>query len=149
MKFITAIAALFVATVANAQVNFTNCVDTPPDIVLSTFSISPDPICIGKEICATVTGVLSLPVIAGAKFSVVGRWLGRIVYQDHHDLCTLMAAQGHPCPVLTTVTSITVCVPVKAHMPNNIPFQLTVKALNGNNHLLYCQAATVLATKTC
>ncbi|KAF9273193.1 hypothetical protein BGZ68_001729, partial [Mortierella alpina] len=93
MKFITAIAALFVATVANAQVPFTNCATGNTDIVIDTFSISPYPLCVGKEVCATGTGVLSTPVIAGAKLSIVGKYLGRIVYTDNHDLCTLMAAQ--------------------------------------------------------
>ncbi|KAF9574611.1 hypothetical protein EC968_006026 [Mortierella alpina] len=149
MKFITAIAALFVATVANAQVPFTNCATGPTDITIDTFSIAPYPLCVGKEVCATGTGVLSTPVIEGAKLSIIGKYLGRVVYTDNHDLCTLMAAQGHPCPIPTTLTSITACVPVKSTAPANIPVQLTVQATNGNNHVLFCQAATVTATKAC
>ncbi|KAG9325070.1 hypothetical protein KVV02_008542 [Mortierella alpina] len=149
MKFITAIAALFVATVANAQVPFTNCATGPTDIVIDSFTISPYPLCIGKEVKATGTGVLSTPVIAGAKLSIIGKYLGRIVYNDNHDLCKLMGDQGHPCPIPTTLTSITASVPVKSTAPANIPVQLTVQATNGNNHILFCQSATVTATKDC
>ncbi|KAF9961143.1 hypothetical protein BGZ72_004647 [Mortierella alpina] len=149
MKFITSIAALFVATVAKAQVDFANCATGPTDIVIDTFKIAPYPLCVGKEVCATGTGVLSTPVIAGAKLSISGKYLGRVVYTDNHDLCTLMAAQGHPCPIPTTLTSITACVPVKSTAPANIPVQLTVLATNGNNHVLFCQSATVTATKAC
>ncbi|KAF9946919.1 hypothetical protein BGZ70_002968 [Mortierella alpina] len=60
-----------------------------------------------------------------------------------------MAAQGHPCPIPTTLTSIKACVPVKTTAPANIPVQLTVQATNGNNRVLFCQAATVTATKAC
>ncbi|KAF9939068.1 hypothetical protein BGZ67_010036 [Mortierella alpina] len=149
MKFITAIAALFVATVANAQVPFTDCANGPTDLVIESFKIEPYPLCVGKNVTATGTGVLSTPVIAGAKLSIIGKYLGRIVYNDNHDLCTLMAGEGHPCPIPTTLTSISAKVPVKSTAPANIPVQLTVQATNGNNHLLFCQSATVTATKNC
>ncbi|KAG0213541.1 hypothetical protein BGX28_004177 [Mortierella sp. GBA30] len=148
MKFIAAIAALFVAAVANAQVPFTNCATTPTDITIDTFSIAPYPLCIGQNVCATGTGTLSTPVIAPAKLTITGKYLGRTVYNDNQDLCALMAAQGHPCPIPTTLNAITACVQVKANAPANIPVQLTVQATNGNNHVLFCQTATVTA-KNC
>ncbi|KAG0368585.1 hypothetical protein BC939DRAFT_469902 [Gamsiella multidivaricata] len=148
MKFIAAVAALFVAAVANAQVPFTNCATGATDIAITTFSIAPYPLCINQNVCATGTGTLSTPVVAGAKLAITGRYGGRVVYTDNQDLCALMAAQGHPCPIPTTLTSITACVLVKSTAPANVPVALTVLATNGNGNVLFCQSATVTA-KTC
>ncbi|GJJ71137.1 hypothetical protein EMPS_03487 [Entomortierella parvispora] len=145
MKFITAIAALLVAAVAQAQVPFTNCATGATDITIDTFSIAPYPLCVNKNVCATGSGSLSTPVIAGAKLSIVGRYLNKIVYTDNQDLCALMSAQGFPCPIPTTMTSITACVLVKSTAPVGIPVNLQVQATNGNGHVLFCQAAVVQA----
>ncbi|KAF9085851.1 hypothetical protein BGX23_009333 [Mortierella sp. AD031] len=148
MKFITALAALVVAAVANAQVPFTNCATTPTQIAITNFSIAPYPLCINQNVCATGTGTLSTPVVQGAKLAITGRYLGRIVYTDNHDLCTLMAAQGFPCPIPTTMTAITACVLVKPNAPPNIGVALQVLATNGDGGILFCQSATVQA-KNC
>ncbi|KAF9155867.1 hypothetical protein BG015_008229 [Linnemannia schmuckeri] len=148
MKFIAAIAALVVAAVANAQVPFTNCASGPTQIAIQTFSIAPYPLCINQNVCATGTGILNTPVIAGSTLSITGRYLGRLVYTDNHDLCTLMASQGFPCPLPTTMTSITACVLVKPNAPPNIGVALQVVAVNGDGGTLFCQAATVTA-KVC
>ncbi|KAG0055945.1 hypothetical protein BGZ83_006870 [Gryganskiella cystojenkinii] len=145
MKFIAALAALCVAAVAQAQVPFTNCASGATDITITAFSIAPYPLCVNQNVCATGTGTLSTPVVDGATLSIVGRYLNKIVYTDNQNLCTLMAAQGHPCPIPTTLTSITACVLVKPGAPVNIPVNLQVLATNGNGHTLFCQAATVTA----
>ncbi|CAO3570116.1 unnamed protein product [Mortierella alpina] len=146
MKFIAALAALVVATVANAQ-TFTNCATGVADMTVTGFSVNPYPLCIGQNVCATVTGTLSTPIIAPAKLAVTGKYLGRVVYSDNQDLCTVLAASGVPCPVPVSVTSVTACVLVKTTAPANIPVQLTILATNGNNHVLFCQAATVTAVQ--
>ncbi|KAF9937887.1 hypothetical protein BGZ75_004470 [Mortierella antarctica] len=146
MKFIAAIAALVVAAVANAQ-TFTNCAAGPTDMTLTAFSVTPYPLCIGQNVCATVSGTLSTPIIAPAKLSVTGKYLGRIVYTDNQDLCAVLLASGIPCPVPVSVTTVTACVLVKPSAPANIPVQLTILATNGNNHVLFCQAATVTAVQ--
>ncbi|KAG0293709.1 hypothetical protein BGZ96_002429 [Linnemannia gamsii] len=148
MKFIAAFAALLVATVANAQVPFTNCANGPTQIAIDSFKIEPYPLCINKNVCAIGTGVLSTPVIEGSTLSISGRYLGRLVYQDNHDLCTLMGSQGFPCPLPTTMTSIKACVLVKSSAPPNIAVALEVKAINGDSGTLFCQSATVTA-KNC
>ncbi|KAG9321460.1 hypothetical protein KVV02_003587 [Mortierella alpina] len=146
MKFIAAIAALVAAAVANAQ-TFTNCAAGPTDMALTAFSVTPYPLCIGQNVCATVSGTLSTPIVAPAKLSVTGKYLGRIVYTDNQDLCAVLAASGIPCPVPVSVTTVTACVLVKPSAPANIPVQLTILATNGNNHVLFCQAATVTAVQ--
>ncbi|KAF9546550.1 hypothetical protein EC957_009627 [Mortierella hygrophila] len=148
MKFIAAVAAILVAAVANAQVPFTNCATGPTQIAIDNFSISPYPLCINQNVCAEGTGTLSTPVIEGATLSITGRYLGRLVYTDNHDLCALMATQGQPCPILTNVNSIKSCVNVKPSAPPNIAVALQVSAINGDGGTLFCQAATVTA-KTC
>ncbi|KAG0086678.1 hypothetical protein BGZ93_005995 [Podila epicladia] len=147
MKFFAAIATLAIAAIANAQgPTWTDC--APPgtaDLTISSFSVTPYPLCIGQNVCASGNGVLSVPVIAPAKLSISGKYLGRVVYTDNQDLCAITAAAGQPCPIPITVTSITACVLVKTSAPANINVQLTVQATNGNNHILFCQAATVVA----
>ncbi|KAG0334291.1 hypothetical protein BG004_000481 [Podila humilis] len=145
MKFFAAVAALLVATVANAQVPFTNCATGPTDLTITTFSLAPYPLCVNQNVCASGVGVLSTPVIAPAKLSISGKYLGRVVYTDNQDLCAITAASGQPCPIPVTVTSITACVLVKPSAPTGINVQLTVTAINGNNNVLFCQAATVTA----
>ncbi|KAF9940752.1 hypothetical protein BGZ67_006929 [Mortierella alpina] len=151
MKSITAIAALFCLAVANAQSMppVFDCATGPTDIVINNFTLTPYPLCIGQSVCATGTGTLLTPVIAPAKLAITGKYLGRIVYSDNHDLCALMAAQGLPCPIPTTLTSITACIQVKPSAPANIPVSLTVLATNGNNHVLFCQAANNVIAKHC
>ncbi|KAG0365869.1 hypothetical protein BC939DRAFT_490711 [Gamsiella multidivaricata] len=150
MKFFAAIAALVVAAVANAQTQptWSNCATGSTDLTITTFSVTPYPLCIGQNVCASGTGTLSTPVVAGAKLAITGRYGGRVVYTDNQDLCSLTGGQGHPCPIPITVTSITVCLLVKTTAPANVPVALTVLATNGNGNVLFCQAATVTA-KVC
>ncbi|KAG0018448.1 hypothetical protein BGZ81_010237 [Podila clonocystis] len=147
MKFFTAVATLVIAAVANAQAPvWTDCAPAgTADLTINTFSVTPYPLCIGQNVCASGTGVLSAPVIAPAKLAISGKYLGRVVYTDNQDLCAISAAAGQPCPIPITVTSITACVLVKTSAPANIDVQLTVQANNGNNHILFCQKATVQA----
>ncbi|KAG0327624.1 hypothetical protein BGZ99_007205 [Dissophora globulifera] len=147
MKFFAAIAALALAVVASAQQpTWTNCAVGTADLVISSFTVAPYPLCINQNVCASGTGILSTPVVAGGTLAITGRFAGRVVYSDNHDLCTLTGAQGYPCPIATTLTSITICVLVKNTAPAGINVALTVQATNGNNHVLFCQAATVTAS---
>ncbi|KAF9101540.1 hypothetical protein BGX27_011436 [Mortierella sp. AM989] len=148
MKFFAAVVALVAASVANAQVTWINCA-TAPDFTITSFKLSPYPLCVGKHVCVTATGLLSVPIIAPAALSIVGKYFGQTVLTDNHDLCVLLAAQGHPCPVPVTLTSISVCVLVKSSTPTDIPIILTVSATNGNGNTLLCQRGTVTATRGC
>ncbi|KAG0337663.1 hypothetical protein BG004_007557 [Podila humilis] len=145
MKF-TAVAALLLAAVATAQQpTWTNCATGPTDMTVSAFSVAPYPLCVNQNVCATVVGTLSTAVIAPAKLSISGKYLGRVVYTDNQDLCAILSAAGHPCPLPITTTTITACVLVKPTAPTGINVQLTVTATNGNNNVLFCQGATVTA----
>ncbi|KAF9420804.1 hypothetical protein BGZ94_009030 [Podila epigama] len=146
MKFFAAVAALAFTALVQAQVPFINCAVGPTDLTINSFSLSPYPLCINQNVCATGTGTLSTPVIAPAKLSISGKYLGRVVYTDNQDLCKISAEAGVPCPIPVTVNSITACVLVKPSAPANVNVQLTVQGINGNNNVLFCQAATVLAT---
>ncbi|KAF9113265.1 hypothetical protein BGX27_001909 [Mortierella sp. AM989] len=126
----------------------TNCA-TSPDLTIDTFTLAPYPLCIGEQVCATGTGLLSTPVIAPAALNIVGKYFGQTVYTDNHDLCALLATQGHPCPIPVTLTSITACVMVKNTAPADIPVVLTVSATNGNGNTLFCQKASGVIAKKC
>ncbi|KAF9967090.1 hypothetical protein BGZ70_000187 [Mortierella alpina] len=150
MKFITAVPALVCLAVASAQSipPIFNCATGPTDIVINNFTLTPYPLCIGQRVCASGTGTLLTPVIAPAKLAITGKYLGRVVYADNHDLCALMAEQDLPCPIPVTMTSITACILVKPSAPANIPVALTVLATNGNNHVLFCQAGRSSRTRS-
>lgn len=119
MKFFAAIITFLLTTLVAAQVTFTNCAPagTTPEFTVSTFSLSPYPLCINQNVCASATGQLSVVITQGATLSIIGRFLGRIVYTDIQDLCALLAAAGYPCPVAMTRTTITVCILVKPNAP--------------------------------
>ncbi|KAF9349471.1 hypothetical protein BGX34_001773 [Mortierella sp. NVP85] len=148
MKFIAAVAALALAAVAQAQ-TFTSCATGATDMTVSSITLDKNPLCVGENVCATVTGTLANPIVettpGSTKLAIVGRYLGRVVYTDNHDLCTLLAASGHPCPVATSVTSVTACVLVKTSAPVGVPVALTIQATNGNGNTIFCQTATVTA----
>ncbi|KAF9353348.1 hypothetical protein BGX26_008872 [Mortierella sp. AD094] len=150
MKFFAAVVALAVAAVAYADPvpAFSNCA-TNADLTINSFTLAPYPLCVGKQVCATGTGQLSAPVTAPATLSVVGQYFGLSVYTDSQDLCSLLAAQGHPCPVPVTLNSITSCIGVKSNAPTGIPVVLTVSATNGNGHTLFCQKASGVTAAKC
>jgi hypothetical protein len=109
MKFFAAVAALVVAAVANAQSPpFTSCATGTPDLTVTGFSLAPYPLNVGGPVSATVTGTLVHSIIAPARLSIIGRYAGRVVYTDSHDLCTLLASSSHPCPVTVIGISITI-----------------------------------------
>ncbi|KAG0252175.1 hypothetical protein BG011_007140 [Mortierella polycephala] len=151
MKYFAAIAAFACLAFANAQVipPITSCATGSTDITIDTFTLEPYPLCIGESVCATGNGTLSTPVVDGATLSITGKYLGRVVYTDSHDLCELMGDQGHPCPIPTTLTSITACVLVKPSAPANVPVVLTVLAMNGNGNVLFCQTASGVLAQIC
>ena len=119
MKFFAAIAALACVVIAQAQTlpPITNCATGATDLTINTFTLAPYPLCVNQNVCATGTGQLNTPVIQGAKLSIIGRYLNKIVYTDNEDLCALLAAQGFTCPIPVTLTSITACVLVKPTAP--------------------------------
>ncbi|KAF9163594.1 hypothetical protein DFQ27_003320 [Actinomortierella ambigua] len=153
MKFsVAAIATLVLAAVASAQdvPKFDVCDKAASyQLQIKEFSISPYPLCIGQDVCATGTGTLSTPVTQGARLSIIGKYLNRIVYTDNHNLCDLMAAQGLPCPIPTSITSLTSCIKVLSTAPAGIPVELEVKATNGDGQLIFCQKASKVTAKRC
>ncbi|KAF9165538.1 hypothetical protein BGX21_000771 [Mortierella sp. AD011] len=144
MKFFTAAVALLAAAVANAQVPWTDCAPGS-DLTISEFTLSPYPLCVGEDVCATGTGSLSFPVTAPSTLTIIGTYFGVTVYSDSQDVCALLAVAGQPCPVPTTVTSITVCLLVLSTAPAGIQVDLTVSATNGNGDTLFCQSGSVIA----
>ncbi|KAF9959794.1 hypothetical protein BGZ65_000047 [Modicella reniformis] len=147
MKFFAAIAALAVAAVAKAlSPAFSDCsAGVSTDISVTGLTLAPYPLCIGQTVCATITGTLSNPITAGSTLSIIGRYLGRVVYSDNHDLCTVLAASGLPCTVNPPKSTVTACIPVLSSAPASIPVALTIQAVNGNSNLIFCQSATVTA----
>ncbi|KAF9301985.1 hypothetical protein BGZ74_006006, partial [Mortierella antarctica] len=87
MKFFAAVATLVIAAVANAQPSWTDCAPVgTADLTISSFSVTPYPLCIGQNVCASGNGVLKVPVTAPAKLQISGSYLGRVVYTDNQDL---------------------------------------------------------------
>jgi hypothetical protein len=133
MKYSTAIVTFVLATLAAAQVPFTSCSTGSTDSALSAFAVSPYPLCSGQTSTYAAAGNLLAPIVNGSKLEITGRYLGRIIYVDNHDLCTLLNSQGTPCPVSTPQTALNLGVLVKPTLPVNVsgispPWTLTNRA---------------------
>ncbi|KAF9401694.1 hypothetical protein BGZ76_007506, partial [Entomortierella beljakovae] len=140
MKFTYSIVALIAAAVVKAQSPaFTNCAPADADMTINSFTLHPYPMCRGQNLCITGTGVLSVPITSGSSLSVIGLILGNPVYTDIQDLCTLLAAQGNPCPVPITATTITACVLLKPISIAKLSLPYTISASNGGGSNLFCQ----------
>ncbi|KAF9143882.1 hypothetical protein BGX30_014470 [Mortierella sp. GBA39] len=131
---------------AYAQVTFTNCATSSTQLDIETFGVAPYPLCVNKNICLTSTGTLTTPIIAGSTLVITGRYLGKLVYSDSHDFCTLLGAQGFPCPIPVTAHALTACVLVKPECPVNVALAMTFETTNGDNGKIYCQKGTMTAT---
>ncbi|KAG0293200.1 hypothetical protein BGZ97_005393 [Linnemannia gamsii] len=147
MKFTTAVTILATAVISavSAQdgvyTTFKDCsTGSPTDFTATSVSISPSPLCISKPFCLTASGTLTAPITQGASYVITGRWLGRVVYTETHDLCTLLAANGQNCDVPAGPFTLNLCVDVKANYPAGWVFDFQFHAINGNNELLFCQA---------
>ncbi|KAF9990322.1 hypothetical protein BGZ79_004828, partial [Entomortierella chlamydospora] len=78
------------------------------DFTITNFSLSSYSLCVGQNVCAAVTGTLSVLITAPATISIIGKYLSTTIYIGSQDLRGVLDAQGQPRPVPTTVTSIIV-----------------------------------------
>jgi hypothetical protein len=131
MKFTTAVTILATAVISavSAQdgvyTTFKDCsTGSPTDFTATSVSISPSPLCISKPFCLTASGTLTAPITQGASYVITGRWLGRVVYTETHDLCTLLAANGQNCDVPAGPFTLNLCVDVKANYPAGVSTSL-------------------------
>ncbi|KAF9907172.1 hypothetical protein EC991_011235 [Linnemannia zychae] len=142
MKFATSLAALAAVAVSSVSAQYTNLVNgasSPTQFAASNYAVNPYPMCIGKEICLTATGILSAPIVEGGTFAVVGKYLGRFFYTDSGDLCSLLAASGTPCPVPAGPFNLKVCRLLKPNLPPNWPVEYQFEAINGDGDTLFVQ----------
>ncbi|KAF9120720.1 hypothetical protein BGW39_011140 [Mortierella sp. 14UC] len=130
-----------VSAQGEAYTSLSTCANAVPiEYNASNFSISPSPLCINKPFCLSASGSLAAPITQGAEYTVTGRWLGRVVYSDKHDLCALLAANGTPCPTAAGAFNLNICVNAKSNLPAGYVFDFQFDAINGNNELIFCQA---------
>ncbi|KAF9318549.1 hypothetical protein BGZ91_005142 [Linnemannia elongata] len=147
MKFNTAITALATAAAVASALpppgNFSICASGPTQLALTSFTLSPSPMCIGKEFCYTATGNLSTSIIDDATLSITGRWYGRLVYTDNANLCDALAAGGHKgCPISAGLVTLKICRKLKLNLPPNIGMVFQANAVNGDGISIFCQTAT-------
>ncbi|KAG0233190.1 hypothetical protein BGW42_007668 [Actinomortierella wolfii] len=141
MKLYAAIATLVAAAVASAQETpkFEACnKNTPAQFEFDQFNISTPLLCPKEEVCVTGRGNLSAPIVEYSELMFTGKYLGRVVYLERRNLCELMAAQGHPCPVLTSLASFNACFKLRDRVWPTV-MSLEIKAENGDGGLLFCQ----------
>ncbi|KAG0010760.1 hypothetical protein BGZ82_003285, partial [Podila clonocystis] len=80
MKLLSAIAALAIAAVAQAQItdkhpaypDSVNCATGVTDQNVTAFTLTPGDYCVGKTYTVTTTGPLALDIISGATFALKG-----------------------------------------------------------------------------
>ncbi|KAK3836509.1 MAG: hypothetical protein JOS17DRAFT_787679 [Linnemannia elongata] len=148
MKLISIVLnTLTLAGLSQGLATFTNCATGPTVMAVTSFAVIPEPLCINHNMCATATGTLSDNIWGQAKYVITGRYLGRLVYTDNHDLCAILDLSGRPCPIPKTVTSLTTCTLVKPNAPSNIAMAMTFLATNGDGNTIYCQSATLTAVQ--
>ncbi|KAK3846410.1 MAG: hypothetical protein J3R72DRAFT_515533, partial [Linnemannia gamsii] len=132
------------ATVAVSSVSaqFTNLVHgtlAPVQYYGSNYTITPSPMCVGKQFCLTASGTLSTGIIEGSKYSIKGTYLGRLVYTDRKDLCPLLAASGTPCPIPAGAFNLRLCNILKPNFPPNLPSEYEFQATNGDGGMIFTQ----------
>ncbi|KAG0294444.1 hypothetical protein BGZ97_005087, partial [Linnemannia gamsii] len=137
---ITTVALSMVSAQTEPYRNLTNPFTTPTQYGTFSVTLSPSTPCINQAFCLNLTGCLSTPIIQGAKYSITGRWLGRLVYTDNSDLCEILAAVGTPCPIPAGTTNLTICRPLKPNTPPNMPIYWQFVATNGDGGLITAQA---------
>ncbi|KAF9117093.1 hypothetical protein BGW39_002483 [Mortierella sp. 14UC] len=141
---ILATAALAVVSAQTGPfTSFADCVTSPTQLTTTSFSLAPVPMCIAKPYCLTTTGTLSTAIIAGAKLAILGKYLQRVVYIDNRDLCTVLAANGTPCPVAAGPITLNMCINVKPNFWPNVPTNFQFQAVNGDGNILFCKAGKI------
>ncbi|KAF9090907.1 hypothetical protein BGX27_002133 [Mortierella sp. AM989] len=152
MKLSTAISALLIIGTAKVfaateSPNTVACTNYNPDhsvfILSAPGAVNPYPVCQGTEHCLTLTGTLKEPITAPASLSFTTKFFDRVVGGKKYDLCALLDAQGTPCPVPVTTTSLKVCVPIEPQYPANLYFKFDYRAQNGNGKLIFCETSSL------
>ncbi|KAF9131427.1 hypothetical protein BGW39_001807 [Mortierella sp. 14UC] len=142
MKFTIAFAALATVAVSSVSAQYTNLVNAaagPIQYAGSNYTINPSPMCIGREFCLTATGILSAPLMEGARLAIIGKYLGRHFYTDNGDLCSLLAASGTPCPIPAGAFNLKLCRLIKPNLPPNWPVEYQFEATNRDYSLIFAQ----------
>ncbi|OAQ22937.1 hypothetical protein K457DRAFT_25588 [Linnemannia elongata AG-77] len=153
MKLIATTAALATAAaIVSAELphpgNFSSCASGPTQLALDSFTLSPSPMCIGKEFCYTATGTLNTAIVEGGTLSIMGRFLGRLIYTDNADLCDALAAGGHKdCAIPAGPVTLKMCRILRPNFPPNWKTSFQVAAVSGDGGTLFCQAETNYAVQ--
>ncbi|KAK3826022.1 MAG: hypothetical protein J3Q66DRAFT_113253 [Benniella sp.] len=137
MKFFTAVvAAIALATSASAA--FSSCGSSTDDFQLSTVSYTPNPPKVGQSVCITLKGTLSKQVTQGASIRTTATFWGINVYDQTTDLCAALSNSTNPCPIATTVNTVTHCVDVPSNVPAGVSLTLKAVATNNGGSRLFC-----------
>ncbi|KAG0379556.1 hypothetical protein BGX24_012739 [Mortierella sp. AD032] len=124
MKITAALVTLTTAAVSSVSAQFTNFVSTATNPIQydgTNYTITPSPLCIGKQFCLTASGTLSTDIIEGSTYSIYGKSMGQIFYiEQKNDLCSILAANGTPCPVPAGAFNLNLCKSLLANFPRNL-----------------------------
>ncbi|KAF8946267.1 hypothetical protein BGZ47_000952 [Haplosporangium gracile] len=144
MKFTTiaaAAVALFAVSSRAEPVTWTGCFAGSTDLVNPTFQIAGEMPCAKKDVCATLTGTLSTPIVEGTMLTIRVKYLGRSVRTYRRDFCQLMADNGSPCPIAPGPKTFTACINDWNAEVVNVPTNSTVEILNGSGSWVTCLSA--------
>ncbi|KAG0262773.1 hypothetical protein BGZ95_003962 [Linnemannia exigua] len=146
MKFTTVLSTFAIVAASLVSAQYTDLVDGasgPVQYAGTNYTVTPSPMCIGKDVCLTASGTLSTDIIEGSTYSFIGRYLGRLFYVDSNkDLCALLAASGTPCPVPAGAFNLKVCLLLRPNLPPNWPVEYQFEAINGDGGRLFAQKTT-------
>ncbi|KAI1314472.1 Phosphatidylglycerol/phosphatidylinositol transfer protein [Mortierella claussenii] len=137
MKFISAAVAVL-ALASSASAAFSSCGSSKDTFKLSGVSYTPNPPKVGQNVCITVQGSLSKPVTQGASIHVTATFWGINVYDNTADLCAALAGGATPCPIATSVKSVTTCITVPSNVPTGVSINMKAVATNAGGDSLFC-----------
>ncbi|KAG0379546.1 hypothetical protein BGX24_012729 [Mortierella sp. AD032] len=142
MKITAALVTLATVAVSSVSAQFTNLINGasgPVQYDGTNYTVTPSPMCIGKQFCLTASGTLSTDIIEGSTYSFVGRFLGRLFYVDNQELCTVLAASGTPCPVPAGAFNLKLCTLLNPKFPPNFPLEFLFRAVYENGTTIFTQ----------
>ncbi|KAF9094899.1 Phosphatidylglycerol/phosphatidylinositol transfer protein [Mortierella sp. GBA35] len=137
MKFITTAAAL-IALASSATAAFSSCGSSTDSLKLTSVTYTPNPPKVGQNVCITLNGSLAKEVTAGSSIRVTATFWGMNVYDQTSDLCSGLVGGPNPCPVSTTVTSVTQCITVPSNVPAGVSLNLKAVATNADSSRIFC-----------
>ncbi|KAF9582147.1 hypothetical protein BGW38_000583 [Lunasporangiospora selenospora] len=137
MKVFATVSAVL-ALAASASAAFSSCGSASDSLTLSGITYTPNPPKVGQNVCITLKGTLKKEVAQGATIRTTATFWGINVYDSTSDLCAGLVGGANPCPITTSVSSVTQCISVPSNVPANVQLNIKAVAKHGDGSQIFC-----------